>query len=106
VNTARSSIAARPPPWGRARNPGSNGSTISHNASGTSRKDNASTTTVHYAAHKIRAIRDMLLACQTSTRLLKSEFRYRRARIRGPKNDPIGTNTRREGAECSPENRS
>lgn len=34
---------------------------ISHNASGTSRKDNASTTTVHYAAHKIRAIRDMLL---------------------------------------------
>jgi ABC-type lipoprotein export system ATPase subunit len=44
VNTARSSIAAVPPPWRRRTNSGINGSTISHNESGTNRRDSESAT--------------------------------------------------------------
>ncbi len=42
VNTARSSAGAVPPPYGLAWKPGTSGSTISHNASGTNRNANES----------------------------------------------------------------
>jgi hypothetical protein len=45
VNTARSSTRDIPPPWGRVFAGGINGSTNAHNSSGTSRRDNSSTTT-------------------------------------------------------------
>jgi hypothetical protein len=44
VNTARASTGAVPPPYGRGRNSGINGSTSAHNSSGTNRSDNRSTT--------------------------------------------------------------
>lgn len=44
VNTARSSIGALPPPCGRDAKRGMSGSAISHNASGTKRRDSSSTT--------------------------------------------------------------
>ncbi|QHE73930.1 Acetyl-coenzyme A synthetase (plasmid) [Rhodococcus sp. WAY2] len=51
MNTARSSTGALPPPCGRETKRGINGSTISHNASGTNRRDNSSTTS-HIMHHK------------------------------------------------------
>ena len=59
VKTARLSTGMLPPPCGRGLNREIRGSAISHNASGTSRKDNASTTMVHCVAQKIPSIRDM-----------------------------------------------
>lgn len=44
VNTARSSVGALPPPCGRTANRGINGSTSSHNSSGTRRLERSSTT--------------------------------------------------------------
>jgi len=44
VNTIRSSTRDIPPPWGRIFAGGINGSTSAHNSSGTSRRDNSSTT--------------------------------------------------------------
>ena len=61
VNTARSSTGARPPPCGRTENDGINGSTKTHNSSGTNRRDNASTTTDDHAPPTTRSIRDTLL---------------------------------------------
>ena len=42
VNTARSSVTAVPPPCGLGRTAGISGCTISHNSSGTSRRDSES----------------------------------------------------------------
>jgi hypothetical protein len=44
VNTERAGNGAVPPPCGRDRNSGTNGSTNAHSSSGTNRIDNRSTT--------------------------------------------------------------
>lgn len=51
ANTARSSTRDLPPTCGRPFDRGSNGSTNAHNSSGTSRIDNASTTSRDHARH-------------------------------------------------------